>query len=167
MRSKTRKIIFTVVSVLLSLITVWFVSGYCSTVANSPINVDNVGNMYVDGSNFRVFGVIGTLMVNQMTTIIFFAFLFVFNIILMLITWLVFGILSFRKNKISSSDELSFSRKVFLISSLGAVVIGLGFMVAYSVCGKSGLPFASLLFCWQNPLFMWLFYIRRLKKVTK
>ena len=74
MRSKTRKIIFTVVSVLLSLITVWFVSGYCSTVANSLINVDNVGDMYVDGSNFRVFGVIGTLMVNQMTTIIFFAF---------------------------------------------------------------------------------------------
>ena len=74
MRSKTRKIIFTVVSALLSLITVWFVSGYCSTVANSPINVDNVGNMYVDGSNFRVFGVIGTLMVNQMTTIIFLAF---------------------------------------------------------------------------------------------
>lgn len=166
MTEKTRMISFFVITVVLSLITVWFAAGYCSVLTKPLIKTENIGDVNIDATDFTPFVKAGAFVFNKLTIVLAFAAIFIGDIIVMLLTWLIFGSSALKNVLTISSTELSFVSKAFVISALGAAVISLGFIIAYCIRAGSGSPLISLLFCWQNPVFMYVFYISKLKKLV-
>lgn len=72
------------------------------------------------------------------------------------------------KNRKPAVDayELSYARRVFVISNALALGIALVVMLVYSIKAGNGGFLNALWFCWQEPLFMWAIYIRKLKKTV-
>lgn len=92
--------------------------------------------------------------------------MFIGDIVTMLLTWLIFRSCASKNVLTIGNAELSFINRTFVISAAGAAVISLGFIIAYCIRSRSGVPLISLLFCWQNPLFMYVIYISKLKKLV-
>lgn len=53
-----------------------------------------------------------------------------------------------------------------MISNALTLAVSLVVMTVYSVKSGNGGFFNALWFCWQEPLFMWVIYIRKLKKTV-
>lgn len=164
MSSKSRKTALTIIASILSLITVWIAVGYSTLIAAPLIRTDEMGSINIDGADFTFFFKAGAHVVNAVIIAAFIVIMFAAELILMPTTWGILRYNAFKKNPTVTKEELSYSWKVFLISSLGALAVALVFMIVNAVRAKSGAPFSALLLCWLNPLFMWCLYINKVKK---
>lgn len=165
MTEKTRMISFFVITVVLSLISVWFAAGYCSVLTKPLLKTEDIGDVNIDATDFTPFFKAGVFAFNKLTIVLAFAAMFIADNIVMLLTWLFFGSIALKNVLTISSAELLFVNKALVISALGTAVASLGFMIAYCIRAKSGSPLISILFCWQNSVFMYVIYISRLKKL--
>lgn len=166
MTEKSRKTAFAIIAVILSLITLWIAAGYCSLVAAPLINKDDVGDIRIDGSDWTPIFKLGVGMVNGVIIAVLIVIFLAAELVVMPVTWGVFRYAAFKKNPAVSREEFSRSWKMFLIAAFGTLAAALVFMIVNAVRAKSGAPFSALLFCWQNPLFMWGLYISKLKRST-
>lgn len=166
MTEKSRKTALTVIAVILSLITIWIAAGYCSLVTSPLINTNEIDNINIDGADWTSIFKMGVSMINGVIMAVFIVIMLAAELILMPTTWGIFRYNAFKKNLTASKEEFSYSWKVFLISTFGALAVSLVFMIVCAVRAKSGAPFSALLFCWLNPLFMWVLYISKLKKLS-
>lgn len=166
MISQNRIMAFTIITAVLSLITVWFAAGYCSVLTKPLINTENINDVNIDATDFTPLVKAGAFVFNKLTLVPAFAAMFIGDIVIMLLTWLIFKGCALKKVLTISSPELSFVHKAFAVSAVGAAVISLGFIIAYCIRAGSGSPLISLLFCWQNPVFMYVIYISKLKKLV-
>lgn len=164
MSEKARKTVFTVIAAILAIVTVWIAAGYISTITAPLISTDDMGNISIDGADFTFLFKAGAHVVNFVIIAVFLVIMLIVELIVMPTVWGIFGHFAFKKNPAVTESELSYSWKVFVISSLGASAAALVVMIAYAVRAKSGAPFTALLLCWQDPLFMFVFYILKLKK---
>ncbi len=166
MTEKSRKTALTVIAVILSLVTIWIAAGYCSLAASPLINTNEVGDILIDGSNWTSLFKMGVNMINGVIMTVFIVLMLAAELILMPTAWGIFRYNAFKNNPAVSREEFSYSWKVFLISTFGALAVSVVFMIVCAVRAKSGTPFSALLFCWLNPLFMWVLYISKLKKLS-
>ncbi len=166
MSEKSRKIAFTIIAVLLALITIWIAAGYCSIITSPIINTDEIDKMYVDGSDCTPIVQMGVAFYNFAITLVFTIFFIAVEAIVFPTTWGIFRAVSLRKSPVVTQEEFAFSRKVFLITMLAADGVSFVIMIASAVIAKSGFPFSALFFCWLNPLLMWGIYISKLKKLS-
>lgn len=166
MTEKSRKTALTIIAAVLSLVTVWIAAGYCSVSTLPLLNTDNMGDILIDGSNWTSLFKMGVDMVNGVIRAAFIVLMLAAELILMPVTWGIFRYNAFKTNTTVSKEEFSYSWKVFLISTFGALAVSVVFMIVWAVRAKSGAPFSAILFCWLNPLFMWVLYISKLKKLS-
>ena len=150
---------FTLTAVILSLIALSTAASWCSMASEFTFDVKD----YINSLSSEA----------AASSMIIFFFLYeaaVFGIMFTAetaITAAVWGILGFNsinKYTIIEEPEYKKSLKVFKISSTATLAAALIIMIIRAVILKSGVPFLALLLCWQNSLFMWVFYVRRLKK---
>ena len=163
MTEKNRKIAFTIIAVVMSIITIWIAAGYSSMIAAPLIDPDGIDNINIDGSDWTFIFKAGAGFLNFIITAAFIALMIVAELVVTLVTWIVFRCVAFKKNPSAAQEEFSYSWKTFVISSLVAVGVSLMFMIAFAIQAKSGAPLSGLMFCWLNPLMMWVFYISKLK----
>lgn len=147
----TRKKAFSVILVVLALITLSAVASWCSMSSEWR----NVFSEFIFETYYIYYLIYGA---------VYFGVIFGIVTVAASITWFVFGINSIKRFSIISDDELKFSARFFLILSAATFVMSLIIMIVRAVDLNSSVPFAALFCCWQNPLFAWLFYIRRFKK---
>lgn len=164
MTERSRKTALVIIAAVLSLITIWIASGYSSMIAAPLINVDGIDNINIDGSDFTFFFKAGAIVLNGVIMAAFVVIMLALELVLTPTAWGILRYNAFKKKPVVSREELVYSRRVFLISSLGTLAVSLVFMTAFAVRAKSGAPFSALLFCWMNPLFMWVLYISKVKK---
>ncbi len=164
MTEKSRKTALTIITAVLSLITIWIAAGYCSLVASPLINTNEIGGISIDGSDWTFIFKAGVSLVNGAIMAVFIVIMLIAEIVVMPTTWGIFRYNAFKKNPAVTKEEFSYSWKVFLISTFGALAVSLVIMIVYAVRAGSGAPFSALLFCWLNPLFMWVLYISKVKK---
>lgn len=164
MPSKYRKIAVAIIAAALSLITLWIAAGFCSTVATPLINTNDISDVTFDGADFTLFfeRIRGyrKRYDHQRVCRAYADFgvrdnpdgvgIFRYN--------------AFKKNPAADPEELSFVWRVFVISNALTLAVSLVVMTVYSVKSGNGGFFNALWFCWQEPLFMWVIYIRKLKK---
>lgn len=162
--SNKRKIAFTVVAAIMSLITLWIAAGFCSVITKPLINTGEINNINIDGADFTFLFKLGASAFNGIVTVAFAVVMLIIELAVMPLTWGLFRHFAFKANPASDADELSYSWRVFLISALGTLAVALVIMIVCAVRAKSGAPFAALMFCWLNPLLMYAFYISKLKK---
>ncbi len=161
MNDKLRRDIFTVIAVFFSLITLSATASWCS-VSSEFYNI-LIEPDYIDGTDISQGVWIGVISY-MMFSVLFWGALFVLVTVLTSVVWAVFGFNSINRYSEISLSDFMFSMKFFLISSAGMLAVAAVIVIIRAATLKSGIPFIALLYCWQNPLFMWLFYIRRLKK---
>lgn len=166
MTEKTRKLVFTIIAALFALITIWIAAGHCSLMTSPLINTDEIGDVYVDGANCAPIIQMGVGLYNAAMMIVFTIIFIVLEAVLFPTTWGIFRAVSFRKNPVVTQEEYTYSRRVFLITSLGALGISFVIMIVSAVMSNSAYPFSALMFCWLNPLLMWAVYILKLKKLA-
>lgn len=166
MAERPRKIAFTIIAAVLSLITLWIAAGFCSLVTEPLLNAGDIDNINIDGSDWTGMFRLGATMVNGVLTAVFILIFGAIEIVITPTAWGIFRCNAFKKNPVVSKKELSYSLKVFLISSFGTLAAALAVMIACAVKAHSGAPFWGLLMCWLNPLLMWAMYISKLKKLT-
>ncbi|MDE6726646.1 MAG: hypothetical protein K2J80_01755 [Oscillospiraceae bacterium] len=162
--SNKRKIAFTVIAVILSLITLWIAAGYCSVITKPLINTGDIEDINIDGSDFTFIFKAGAFVLNGIIMAAFIVVMLIIELVIMPAAWGIFRYFAFKKNPAADAEELSYAWRLFLISALGTLAAALVFMIVYAVRAKSGAPFAALMFCWLNPLLMYAFYISKLKK---
>lgn len=163
MTEKSRKTALVIIAVILSLITLWIAAGFCSVVTRPFIDPDNINGVNFDGADFSFFFKMQAMVINNFITMIAIMAMSVAELVLFPVTWAVFGSIAFRNSYGITGDEIVFSRRVLLISMFATFAAALVFMIIFTVISGSGLPFLALLFCWLNPLFMRVLYIRKLK----
>lgn len=166
MTEKARKTAFTIIAALLALITIWIAAGYCSLITSPLINTDEIGDVYVDGANCAPIIQMGVGLYNVAMTIVFTIIFIAVEAVIFPTTWGIFRAVSLRNNPAVTREEFDYSRRVFLITSLGALGISFVIMIVSAVMSNSGYPFTALMFCWLNPLLMWAIYILKLKKLA-
>ena len=166
MTEKNRKTAFTAIAVITSIITIWIAAGYGSMIAAPLINTDGIGDINIDGSDWTLIFKAGAGLLNFIITAAFIALMIIAELIVTLVTWIVFRCVAFKKNPTSSQEELSYSWRVFLISTFGSLAAALAFMIVFAIRAKSGAPLSGLMFCWLNPLLMRVFYISKLKSTA-
>ncbi|MDE6731373.1 MAG: hypothetical protein K2J77_00665 [Oscillospiraceae bacterium] len=167
MTEKPRKIAFTIIAALLALITIWISAGYCLIITSPIINTDEIDKMYVDGSDCTPIVQMGAAFFNFVLTMAFTVIFIAVEAVVFPITWGIFRAVSLKKNPAVTQEEFTYSRRVFLITSLGALGVSFVVMIVSAVIAKSGISFSALFFCWLNPLLMWGIYISKLKKQTQ
>lgn len=164
MSEKSRKIAFTIIAALLALITIWIAAGFCSIITSPIINTDEIDKMYVDGSDCTPIVQMGVAFYNFVLTMAFTVIFIAVEAVVFPTTWGIFRAVSLKKNPTVTQEEFTYSRRVFLITSLGALGVSFVIMIVSAAIAKSGIPFWALFFCWLNPLLMWAIYILKLKK---
>lgn len=159
-----RKIAFTIVAAIMSLITLWIAVGYCSVVTKPLINTGDVNNIKIDGADFTFLFKLGAFAFNGIVTAAFAVIMMILELILMPLTWGLFRHFAFKANPASDAGEVSYSLRVFVICACGTLAVALVVMIVCAVRAKSAAPFAAVMFCGLNPLFMHLLYLSKLKK---
>ena len=165
MTSKNRKTAVTVIAAILSLMTLWIAGGFCSTVAKPPINTNDISDVTFDGADFTLFAKGFAAIGNGVVVGGFIVLMLILEFAVIPTAWGIFRYNAFKSNPAAEADELPYARRVFVISN--ALTLGIAFviMLVYSIKAGNGGFFNALWFCWQEPLFMWAIYIRKLKKI--
>lgn len=144
---------FIVTAVILSLISLSTAASWCSM--SSELVFDTDEYFYSDmGFTLLSFFLYALIVLGIMFTVI------------TAITAGVWGILGFsfiNNNSTIKKPELENIFKIYKFLSAAALAAAPIIMIIHAAILKSGIPFLALLLCWQNPFFMWLFYLRRLK----
>lgn len=166
MSAKTRKFVFIVTAALLSLLTIWCEAVNCSALMEPLLDISDIGPVDFDGADFSIFFIIFASIGNAYFAAVIIAVLFIIITVITLLGWIIVGLISLRKAAVES-EEFDFLRKAFVVSSVITSVIGAGITVWYAVSYRNAAALFGLVLLWQEPLFMWLFYIRKLKLKTR
>lgn len=155
----TRRKVFSVIAVVLSLITLSAAASWCSASSEVILALSDLDEPdYIHGSDFSFdvfFYILGFFQ---------FGVNFATVIVLSLAAWAIFGFNSVNNYSDIADDEIKFSMRFFRISFAGTLAAAMIIMTIRAVDLRSGIPYLALLYCWENTFFMWLFYIRRFKK---
>ena len=159
MTLKNRKIAVTIIAAVLSLITAWAAWGFCYW----EIRLFRQPDVSPDSGPFGIIAVASQILVCGTSLL----FLTAVQLILPPVVWGIFCYNAFRKNPTAQPEELSYAWKVYIVSNAVTLAIALVIMLVYSINVWNGIgssPFNALWLCWQEPLFMWAVYIRKMKK---
>ena len=166
MTSKNRKIAVTVIAAALSLITLWIAAGFCSVLERPLLNVNDINNVTFDGADFTILAKGCAAVTNGAIVGGFITLMLILEFAVVPTAWGIFRYCAFRKNPAADADELSYAWKAFVVSNAVTTALALVVMIIYAAKSGNGGFFNALWFCWQEPLFMWAIYIRKLKKVV-
>lgn len=166
MSEKARKTAFAVIASVMALFTVFAAGIICDLAAFPMIDAGEVGELYVDGTDFSGLVELGTVITDSIFRTAAAAVTVIAALIITLAVWLIFRFVVFKNASSVGKNELIFSRRVFLISSAVLVVVTLVYAIVFSVQTASGDPFWALLLCLPDPLFMWIFYMMKLRKLA-
>lgn len=166
MNEKTRKTAFTVTASVMAVFMVFVACIFCDLAAFQLLEADKDSNIYVDGTDFSRLVELGTVITDSIIRAAAAAVTVIMAIVIPLAVWGIFRLVVFKNSSSVGKDELSFSRRVFLISSSAALVVTFVYVLVCAVQAASGAPFWTLLLCLPNPLFMWVFYILKLRKTA-
>ncbi|MDE7230853.1 MAG: hypothetical protein K2N56_10275 [Oscillospiraceae bacterium] len=159
----TRRKVFSVIAVVLSLITLSAAASWCSASSEVILALSDLDEPnYISESDFSF-----SMMISVFSYIwgfVHFGANFATVIVLSLGAWAIFGFNSVKNYSDIADDEIKFSMRFFRISFAGTLAAAMIIMTIRSVDLRNGVPYLALLYCWENPFFMWLFYIRRFKK---
>lgn len=142
---------FTLTAVILSLIALSTAASWCSMVSEFVFDIEEADIDFA----FSFFLLYEAAV---------FGIMFTAETAITAAVWGILGHNSINKYTIIEEPELKKSLKVFKISTAATIAAALIIMIIRAVILKSGVPFLALLLCWQNPLFMRVFYVRKLKK---
>lgn len=164
MTSKNRKTTVTVIAAVLSLMILWIAAGFCSVIDKPLINTNDISDVTVDGADFTLFAKGFATIGNGVIIGGFVVLMLILEFAIIPTAWGIFRFNAFKGNPAAEADELSYARRVFIVSNALALGIAFVVMLVYSIKAGNGGFFNALWFCWQEPLFMWVIYIRKLEK---
>lgn len=164
MSEKSRKTAFAVIASVMAVFTVLVTGIFCDLVSFPVIEPNTTDIIYVDGTDFSGLAELGTAVTDLIIRTAAAAITVIAVLIVTFAAWGIFRVVVFKNNSAADKNELIFSRRVFLISSAAPFVVTLVYSIACAVQTGSGEPFWSLLLCLPDPLFMWLFYMMKLRK---
>lgn len=166
MSDKARKTAFAIIASVMAVFTVLITGIFCDLVSFTIIEANITDKIYVDGTDFSGLAELGTVITDSIIRMAAAAITVIAVLIITLAVWGIFRLIIFKNAPAVGKDELSFSQRFFLISSAVPVVVTLVYAIACAVQAGCGDSFWSLLLCLPNPLFMWLFYMVKLRKLA-
>ncbi len=155
----------------MALFTLWLSWGICDLIYKPLINLPYVnGEINIDGSDFTWIANAGVAVVNGVlniaVVILPLAGYFVLLVIVPLIAWAICSSVLKKQCTDISSEQKVLVHKTFKIFMLGTDALILLMNIIYSVLGKNGFSFLNILLCWQEPLIMWLLYVKAVDKIA-
>lgn len=163
---KTRVIVFSAVSLLSVILVVWLSWGICDMTAVSPIDYDNIGEIYVDGADFTSCAMLGAGLVNGLMLMIYFGAAVIYALLAAVgaaLSGVLLRVVMLRRAANIGAAELSLTRRIFIAVSITQAVVPAIIATGYIIVSGSPFGLISLLMCWQYPLLMGLIYIKKLK----
>ncbi len=166
---KKRFTIFTVLSIVSAVFTIIFTSYFCSLTAVNTQFAENVDEMIVDGTDFTPVLKTGAffldLFMNSMLPMIMYILFFIVITLLNIALFGFYRIFGLRGELNMSGGELGLIRRAYIIFSVLSAVITLVIALCCILFGTmTANCLFALLFCWQYPLFVWAFCLRKLKR---
>lgn len=147
----TRKKLFLVIAVIMSLVTLSASASWCTISSEWS----DAFSEFIFETYYIVYLLYGALN---------FGAVFGTVTVLTAVAWAVFGANSVRRYTQIFDDEIKFTKRSSFILSASTLTAALIIMTVRTIELKSFVPLGALLYCWQNPLFMRLFYIKKLAK---
>ena len=117
---KTRVIVFSAVSLLSVILVVWLSWGICDMTAVSPIDYDNIGEIYVDGADFTSCAMLGAGLVNGLMLMIYFGAAVIYALLAAVgaaLSGVLLRVVMLRRAANIGAAELSLTRRIFIAVS--------------------------------------------------
>lgn len=151
-----RRVLLIVVSILNWMVSIGCIREIYDAMLGENL-IKDVDNITVDGSDFTPLANLVVAGVNGLTVLLTIGLCALFATVLILILAILLRAVAIRKQDIVTESEVAFSKRVIIVSSVLAFIVGILSTNIKLIAYVMGLS-------WQQPLFMMLIYYLPLKK---